>query len=279
MQLTRSKLLRRFALGLGSGFLVAACGVSRSTPPPPATGAPEDADKPLKVGTAPPFPPFEMKNDQGELVGFDIDLLTAISKQTGQTFEIETLAFEDIVPALQDGRIDAAISAIPVTPERSQAIDFSHPYLDAGLVIAVRQSEQAITSEADLEGKTLAVQIDTAGASKAIEILGSKIITFSTAAEAIEALAAGQADAVIHDKPVVLHAITLLSQSSTTAAQDLATIRLVERPLTYQVYGIALPQNSAHTATLNEAIEALVANGTYAEIYEKWFGTAVAARP
>ncbi|MBD2257145.1 basic amino acid ABC transporter substrate-binding protein [Pseudanabaena sp. FACHB-2040] len=270
MQVTRSKLLRRFALSLGVGFLAVACSVNRNTTTPPADSAPVDLDKPLKVGTAPPFPPFEMKDAQGELVGFDIDLLTAISEQTGQTFEIETLAFEEIIPALQDGRLDAAISAISVTPERSQAVDFSHPYLDAGLVIAVRQNEQAISSEADLEGKTLAVQLNTAGASQAIEIMGSKIIPFSTADEAIAALVEGRADAVIHDKPAVLHAI---------ATQNLDTVRLLKRPLTYQVYGIALPPESPHTATLNEAIETLVENGTYTQIYEKWFGTAAAKVP
>jgi arginine/lysine/histidine/glutamine transport system substrate-binding and permease protein len=270
MQVTRSKLLHQFALGLGLGLLLTACGVNRNSPPPPEITAAGEPTKPLKVGTAPPFPPFEMRNAQGQLEGFDIDLVNAISEQIGQDFAIETLAFEDIIPALQEGRLDLAISAIPVTRERSQAVDFSHPYVDAGLVIVVRQNEQAITSEDDLQGRALAVQLDTEGARRAIEILGSKISAFGTAEEAVKALAAGQVDAVIHDKPVVLHAI---------ARQNLTDLRLIDRPLTYQVYGIALPQGSAHTAVINEALEALVENGTYGQIYEKWFGPAAVAMP
>lgn len=277
--MTRSKLLRSVALGWGVAFLVAACGgVGTSLPTPPviSPSEPENSDQPLKVATAPPFPPFEVKeekdekeekeekDDESQLVGFDIDLINAISQQTGRKIEIQTMPFGEIIPALQAAKVDVAISGIPITQERSQLVDFSRPYLDAGLVIAVRADTQNIVSEDDLKGKKLAVELGTAGAEKAIEIMGSKIATFSSPEEVLEALTAGQVDAIIHSRPVLLAAI---------ATQDQSNIRLVDPPLTTSFYGIALPQNSPNTRVIDRALDELIDSGTYTEIYQKWFSS------
>ncbi|HEY9762509.1 MAG TPA: basic amino acid ABC transporter substrate-binding protein [Trichocoleus sp.] len=273
--MTRSKLVRSVALGGFVAFLMAACGVGTSVPMPPVipTPEPEEDNQPLKVATAPPFPPFEFKegnDDKSQLVGFDIDLINAISQQTGRKIEIQTMSFDELTPALQAGKVDVAISGIAITEERSQLVDFSRPYIDASLVIATRTDSQNIASEADLKGKTLAVELGTPGADKAIEIMGSKIITSSSPEEALEALTAGEVDAVIHSRPLLLAAI---------ATQDQTNIRLVDSALTESFYGIALPQNSPHTRSIDRALGELMENGTYTEIYQKWFDSTPSELP
>ena len=125
------------------------------------TGLAQDAPAVWEVGTEPAFPPFEMKDDSGNLVGFDIELMTAMGEAAGREVRFITLPFDGLIPALQSRTIDAAISGMTVTAERAQTIDFTRPYFKAGLAIAVRQDNNDITTLEDLEGKRIAVAIGT----------------------------------------------------------------------------------------------------------------------
>ena len=111
-----------------------------------ASGLPSRANQTLKVATEPTFPPFQMRDKDGNLVGFDIDIMTALGKEAGLDIEWVTLPFDGIVPALQVGQVDAAISGMTITPERAQTVAFSRPYFKSGLAIAVRESTQDINS-------------------------------------------------------------------------------------------------------------------------------------
>lgn len=281
MQWTRWRRVSQVTLTgalVTTALLVVACGRSNAPEVPAISEAEASAQEPLIVGTAPPFPPFQFKGESGDLEGFDVDLIQALGQQMNREIDLETVAYREIFPALEKGQIDAAISAIPIPKERSETIDFSRPYLAADLVLAVRQSDSSIASEADLQGKTLGVQLNTVGAVRAVSILGSKIMTFDTATAALEALREGEVDAVLHTQPTILSAMTD-GESTNTDSGASEEIRILEQPLERQVYGIALPEDSANTEPLNEALEALAKEGTYAQIYEKWFGTAPPDNP
>ena len=263
--LTRSKFLKQTALGLSAALVLAACGGSE--PAADDTTAPAGdaaaAGGTWTVGTEPAFPPFESQDENGELVGFDIDLMQAIGEQAGVEVEFESLPFDGLIPSLQAGTIDAAISGMTITEERAETVDFSRPYFRAGLAIAVAEDDTEIASIDDLEGKTIAVQIGTTGAEQAEGVEGAKIVTFDSAPLALQELANGNADAVINDGPVTLDAI---------ASGNVSGVKVVGELVTEEFYGIALPQDSENTAAINDAFAELLANGTYAEIYQKWFG-------
>lgn len=265
LNITRAKFLQRAMLGLGATLLVAACGGSPTdTAADPDNGAPAaEAPGAMTVATEPAFPPFESVGDDGELVGFDIDLMNAIGAEAGIDINFESLPFDGIIPSLQSGTVDAAISAMTITEERAQTVDFSRPYFVAGLAIAVREDEDAITSLEDLEGKRIAVQIGTTGADTAAAIPGSILSTFDSAPLALQELANGNVDAVINDAPVTLDAI---------ASGNLTGLKVVGELVTEEFYGIAFPAGSDNVAIVNEALGNLIANGTYADIYERWFG-------
>jgi arginine/lysine/histidine/glutamine transport system substrate-binding/permease protein len=231
----------------------------------------QDTNKVLKVATEPTFPPFEMQDSKtGGLEGFDVDLINAIGKEAGRKIEWVSLPFDGIIPALQSGTVNAAISGITITAERSQALDFSRPYFKAGLAIAVQENNDTIKSFADLKGKRIAVQIGTTGAKTAAKIPGAEVSTFDAAPLALQELLNGKVDAVLNDAPVTLYAIK---------DAGLQGIKIVGEQLTEEYYGIALPKNSPDLQAINAALGTLLETGQYDSIYQKWFAGKPPALP
>ncbi|MBD2184214.1 ABC transporter permease subunit [Planktothrix sp. FACHB-1355] len=225
-------------------------------------GSPAKAQKTLKIATEPAFPPFEFQGSNGELVGFDIDLLKEIGKAAGFQVQFQSMQFDGIIPALQAKTVDAAVSGITITAERQQAVDFSRPYFKAGLAIAVKSDNQDITSLESLQNKRVAVQIGTTGALEAKKIPGAKIRTFDNAPLSLQELLNGNVDAVINDAPVTLYAIK---------ENNLKGLKVTSQLLTEEYYGIPTAKGSPNLDDINRGLTAILNNGTYEQIYRKWF--------
>ncbi|MDF5707376.1 MAG: ABC transporter permease subunit [Nostoc sp. S4] len=220
------------------------------------------AGKTLRVATEPAFPPFEFQGKGGELQGFSIDLMNAIATTANFKVNFQSLPFDGIIPALQAKTVDAAISSITITEERAKTIAFSRPYFKAGLAIAIRTDNQNITGFDSLKNQKIAVQIGTTGAAKAKSIPGVQIRSFDSAPLALQELVNGNVDAVINDAPVTLYAIN---------TGNLKGIKVVQQLLTEEFYGIATAKNSPYLALINDGLDKVLKNGTYAQIYQKWF--------
>lgn len=195
-------------------------------------------------------------------MGFDIDLIKAVGKAAGMTVEFQNLPFDGMIPALQANTVDAAVSAMTITPERAQTISFSRPYFKAGLAIAVRQDNTTIANLDSLKGKKIAAQIGTTGAKKAKSISDAQVREFDSAPLALQELANGNVDAVINDAPVTLEAIK---------SGNIKGLKVVGQLITEEYYGIALPKNSPNLNAINTALAKIISDGTYAQIYKKWF--------
>lgn len=255
-RISRRWLSRFLALGCGVALML---GLGLGYTPSLAQNNPDV----WEIGTEPAFPPFEMRDDAtGNLIGFDIDLMTAIGEAAGREVRFISLPFDGLIPALQSRTIDGAISGMTITAERAQTIDFSRPYFKAGLAIAVREDNTDIDSFESLAGKRIAVQIGTTGAEQAAQVEGATVSTFDGAPLALQELLNGRVDAVVNDLPVTLFAIN---------EANLRGIKIVGELLTEEYYGIALPQNSEDLALINTALGDLIQNGTYAQIYQQWF--------
>ena len=259
----RSQFLKHTFLSLGAAVILAACGGGDTASTTPSDSGDATSSGPWVVGTEPAFPPFESQSDTGELIGFDIDLMKAIGEKAGVDIEFESLPFDGLIPALQAGTIEAAISGMTITEERAETVDFSRPYFRAGLAIAVAEDDTETTSLESLEGKTIAVQLGTTGAETANSIKDASVSTFDSAPLALQELSNGNADAVINDAPVTLDAI---------ATGNIPGVKVVGELLTEEFYGIAMPKDSANLEALNTALAEMIEDGTYDTIYEKWFG-------
>lgn len=262
--MTRSHFIKHLLTGFAATVILSACDNSASNTTSTSQGNSQTATagKTIKVATEPAFPPFESKSSSNELVGFDIDLIKAAGQAAGLTIEFQSLPFDGIIPGLQANTIDAAISSITITPERAQAVSFSRPYFRAGLAIAVPQDNTTITSLDSLKGKKIAAQIGTTGAKKAKSISGAQVREFDSAPLALQELANGNVDAVINDAPVTIEAIK---------SGNIKGLKVVGQLITEEYYGIALPKNSPNLNTINTALAKIISDGTYAQIYKKWF--------
>lgn len=231
-----------------------------------------NAQEILTVGTEPAFPPFEMQAPDGKgFTGFDIDLFKAIGEEADLEIQFQSMPFDGLIPALQSQTIDAAISGMTITPERAQTVDFTRPYFQSGLAIAVRkESKGEIQSFADLENKKVAVAIGTTGAKQAQTIPGVELSTFNDSALALQELSNGNVDAVVNDAPVTLYAIKV---------GNLNNVEVVGELLTEEYYGIALPKNSPNLEKVNAGLDELLKSGRYRELYQKWFAGEPAKLP
>lgn len=219
----------------------------------------------LTVAVEPVYAPFEFRSAAGELQGFDIDIIRAVGQAAGFGVNFQSIAFDGIIPALQAGTVDAAVGAITITPERSQAVSFSRPYFKAGLAIATRAQTQNINSLDDLKGKSIAVQIGTTGAQAAQKVPNAQIRTFDTAVLTLQELSNGNVVAVVHDAPILQYALK---------TGNLKGLRVSNQLLTSEFYGIPTPKDSPNLARINQGLGTILGNGTYAQIYRKWFNVA-----
>ncbi len=223
-------------------------------------------DETVKVATDIAYPPFEFTQD-GKPAGFDIDLMREIGKRAGFTPKFQNVRYDLIIPGLGNDLYDAAISAMTITEEREEQIDFSDPYFNADQSLLV-PSDSNIRSTDDLADATVGVQLGTMGAAQADEFQSEgtvgEVRTFDTIQDAFTALENDEVDAVINNLPV----------SQDRADQSDGRLEVVETIPTGEQYGIAFPKDSELVDPVNEALAEIKEDGTYEKIYKKWIGRA-----
>lgn len=221
-------------------------------------------DGTLIVGSDIAFKPMEYVED-GENKGFDIDLVNEIGDRLGLEVEFINTGFDGLLSQVAANQYDLAASSITITEERRQTVAFSKPYFEAGQAI-VAPADSAVSGEGDLTGGVrLGVQAATTGFQYATQNLSeAATVEFPTSEAAFTALEAGQLDAVFIDQPVA---------AANTEDSDLEVKEVVD---TGEEYGMAINQdNTALLEAVNEQLDAIIADGTYEEIYNSYFDTEV----
>lgn len=168
------------------------------------------SDKVYKIATDTTFAPFEFENENGEMVGVDLDLLKAISEDQGFQYDLVVAGFSAAVTGLEAGEYDGVIAGMSINPEREAKYDFSEPYYDSGVGMAVA-AESDIASYEDLNGKTVAAKIGTEGCTFAESIAdqyGFTIIQFEDSASMYQDVLAGNSVACFEDYPVLGYEIS-----------------------------------------------------------------------
>lgn len=218
----------------------------------------------ITPGTAPGFPPFEMM-EGGELVGFDVDLLSAVVSQAPayELGEWQTFDFDSLIPALTSDNVDVVAAAMTITDQRDQTIDFSDPYYNADQAVLVREGGEFAPSElVDLSGRTIGAQSGTTGESVAREnVQPGNYNSYDSYVFAVQDLENGNVDAVVLDVPV----------ARTFAAQRPVAVAFVVE--TGERYGFGVRENTDDLRTaLNRGLAAVRESGRYEEIRNEWFG-------
>ncbi len=222
-------------------------------------------DGQLTVCSDMPYKPFEFEED-GETKGFDYDVVSAMGDQLDVDVEFVTTPFDSIIPALKIPNCDLIASAMTITPEREEEVDFTDPYFDADQsLLVLTENEETYATLEDLAGQTIGVQVETTGATYAEENLpeGATIKEFQTGDEMFGALIADDIQAALQDLPVNAY-------RATTAPDQFV---VTETFPTGEQYGFAVTkENTALLAALNSALAASKEDGSYDAAYTAWFG-------
>jgi len=215
----------------------------------------------LTIGTEAEFAPFEVRLENGSFYGFDIALGEAIAKELGLKVDYIDTDFAGIILSLNSGKFDIAMSAMTITEERKKSINFSDPYFDTGLSLAV-PANSPVQKLDDLNGKIVGVQLGTTGDLYASSLKNVKEVKrYPHAPDAFLDMKNGKVDAVINDDVV----------SKPIVAKDPNSFKIISGLLTIEQYGIAVPKdNEALLQKINAALKKIKENGTYDQIYDQY---------
>ncbi|GHE21227.1 transporter substrate-binding domain-containing protein [Halomonas urumqiensis] len=222
----------------------------------------------VNVATDPSFVPFEMLDpDTGEMIGFDMDIINEVAERAGFEVNLTTMEFAGIIPAVQTGNQEIAIAGVTITEERAEIVDFSDPYYDSGLQIIVRADNDSVETVEDLEGMTIATKIGSTSYDYLQETLGedADITPYPGTSDMYMALLGRNVDAAFYDAPNVAY-------FAKTRGEGRA--KVVGPLYEGQQYGIVFHKGSEWVEPTNQALAEMREDGTYDEIFEKWFGEA-----
>lgn len=237
---------------------LAACGSSATSEESGTT------NKTYIIATDTTFAPFEFKNDAGEYVGIDLELLEAIAQDQGFEYELNPLGFSAAVQALEAGQADGVIAGMSITEERKGSFDFSEPYFDSGVVMGVSADNSDITSYEDLAGKTVAVKVATEGATFAESIkdeYGFTTVVFDDSVAMYMDVLVGNSAACFEDYPVMGYSIS--------QGIELKMVTEMEAGNSYG-FAVGKGENAELLEMFNAGFANLVESGKYQEILDKY---------
>lgn len=194
------KTMKMISCLTAMALMLAGCGGGNGTEQQAQQPA-EQQDK-LVVGMELAYPPFETKDDQGNPIGISVDIAKAFGESIGKEVQIENIAWDGLIPALQTSKVDMVISSMTITEERKEMVDFSDPYANASLAVLTNK-DAGITSVEDLNqaGKKIAVKTGSTGYFYAQNNLtAAEIIALADESACVMEVAQGKADGFIYDQ-------------------------------------------------------------------------------
>ena len=223
----------------------------------------------LIVGLDDTFAPMGFRDESGELVGFDIDLAKAVAEKLGIEVTFQPIDWDAKDMELKSKRIDCIWNGMSATPERVEAYSLTKKYLNNKIIIMTLDPELKIASADDLTGVTLATQADSAAletmqANEAWANIAENVEEYGTYDEAILAMQGGRVQAIVVDQ--------VLGEYKNANMET--KMQVCEYDFGDDFYAIGCRKGETDLADkINEAIQALIDDGTAATISEKWFGT------
>ncbi|WP_407335929.1 ABC transporter substrate-binding protein [Dietzia kunjamensis] len=221
----------------------------------------------IVIGTNPPYAPNEFKNESGEIVGFDIDVMTAAAQLMGLRAEFRESDFEKIIPAIEGGTMDMGASSFTVNDERLQTVDFV-TYFEAGIQWAAAAGNDIDPDDAcglnvAVQRTTVSDQEDVPARSEACVAAGKPAIEkvqFDSQDEASTAVALGKVDAMSADSPISAYAVK----------QSEGKMQLVGDVFDSAPYGWPVRKDSELAAALEAAADKLIETGEFETIAQNW---------
>jgi len=235
-------------------FSLVACGEKKSE---------EGAAKPLVVIISPDNPPFEFKDTAqagDKVIGFDVDVVQKLGEHLGRPIKIIEGDFQSLIPSLQSGRADMALSEIYPTEERRKSVDFSDPYYSNKPALLVLDSSP-ITSEKDLANQKIGAQLGTPNETMAQKwtetVPGLSVISLNKGGDLVQELKNGRIQAAIMGDNIAYR-----------IAKSTPGLKVIAIDTPSKDIAIAFPKGSSLVGPVNDALKNM--KGDIEQITQKW---------
>lgn len=255
-------LLLIMVLAVGT---IAGCGKNENNSTSETSKIPTKEPGKLIVGFCATWPPFEYRDEKGEIIGFDVDLAREIGKDLGLEVEFKDADWQGLVPSLQKGDYDILITCFGASEARGQTVAFSDPYYELGSSIVVLKNNDQIKSKEDLAGKVVGVQLGSADEMAAEELnkeIGFKELKkFKLPPDEFMDLKQGGVDAVIIGYPYAVHNIKKMGED----------YKIVGEPFNpEQIVMVVRKDNTQLLEAVNKSLARIKQDGTYDKLIKKW---------
>ena len=221
-------------------------------------------EKVLRVGMEGTFAPYTYHDENGTLTGFEVDMANAIGEKMGYKVELVETEWDSMVTALDAGNFDVIMNQVTITDERTEKYDFTTPYIYTKPVLIVKADNEDIKSFEDINGKKAAEGL-TSNFNEIAQSYGAEIVGQDKFALAMECVLSGEADCAINDE--LTYAYWKTQKQDTTSTKIVAESDDVNASAAMVKKG-----REDLVEQMDKAIEELIADGTAAEISEKYFG-------
>jgi polar amino acid transport system substrate-binding protein len=223
-------------------------------------------DGKLVIGIDDKFAPMGFRDDNNEIVGFDIDYAKAAAEKMGKEITFQPIDWSAKESELNSGRIDMIWNGYTITDERKEKVLFTKPYLENSQVVVVL-ADSALSKLNDLAGKEVGLQSLSSAAdalnASPIKAEIDKVSEFPDNVLALTDLKSKRLDGVVIDEVVARYYMS----------KETGTYKLLDESLAPEQYGIGIKKgNEALLTELQKALDELSSDGTAAEISTKWFG-------
>jgi ABC-type amino acid transport substrate-binding protein len=217
----------------------------------------------LRVGLDPSWPPFEYVDEEGEIVGFDVDLARALGQHLGVEVQLVVSGWEGLYAALAAGQFDAILSALPYDSWRTQEVAYSLSYFNAGPVIVASPSGK-VSAEKDLDGRAVHVEFGSEGDVQARRLQRKmpalETVPHDTPQEALQAAAADPASAAIVD-----------TVSARLYIRENHGLQIVGDPLYDESYVIAVPlEGRSLQRAIDDTLIEMRESGELERLLDRW---------
>lgn len=259
------RVLLTILIAVALVFTLSACGGTKEPAGDKGDGDKGPVEKTYVVGTDAAYPPMEYM-DGNDIVGFDIDLIKAVAEAAGIKIKIEHTGWDPLFSGIDNGSVDLGISSITITEKRKESYIFSDPYFEATQLIMVKEGS-GVTKLTDLAGKKIGVQTATTGNFVVADTFGDTyegIHGYDDTPAAVDDLLLGRLDAVVIDNAVLQEYLKVVAKTGYELVLD--------PDFEIEEYGIiAKIGNEDLIAKVSAGLKKIKADGTYANIYDKYF--------
>lgn len=219
----------------------------------------------LRVGITPNMPPFVYRQN-GQIIGLEIDLATQMAKDLGRELKLVEMPFEQLIPALQDNKIDIIMAGLNFTQERAAIINMTKPYMNSGqMALTLRKNVEKYGLPgliANTKGKVGAESGTTGEFLVQSRFPNAELRTYDSAEEGALAVADGEIELLIHDAPTIYWLAGTYQNRGVTPARPVLT-------LDQMVWGVSR-DNPTLLNEVNALVDRWASNGELNRIVRRW---------